>query len=105
MGYITVLPGAFSAYRYRALLNDSLGRGPLNSYFKGEHLAGHDADVFVRRKSPGALRCRTSSLLAADFKHVLGGGSDPVLGARGEEQRELGPQIRQSALPTSLHRT
>ncbi|KAH8925578.1 glycosyltransferase family 2 protein [Atractiella rhizophila] len=46
-GYISVLPGAFSAYRYIALLNDELGRGPLASYFKGEHLAGHDADVFT----------------------------------------------------------
>ncbi|SCV73830.1 BQ2448_6260 [Microbotryum intermedium] len=46
-GYITVLPGAFSAYRYIALKNDELGHGPLNSYFKGEHLAGHDADVFT----------------------------------------------------------
>ncbi|KAI5479650.1 glycosyltransferase family 2 protein [Pseudohyphozyma bogoriensis] len=46
-GYITVLPGAFSAYRYRALQNDAMGLGPLNSYFKGEHLAGHDADVFT----------------------------------------------------------
>lgn len=25
--------------------NDELGRGPLASYFKGEHLAGHDADL------------------------------------------------------------
>ncbi|KAM0756035.1 hypothetical protein T439DRAFT_320725 [Meredithblackwellia eburnea MCA 4105] len=47
VGYITVLPGAFSAYRYRALLNDDMGHGPLASYFKGEHLAGHDADVFT----------------------------------------------------------
>lgn len=35
-GFITVLPGAFSAYRYEALLNDMTGRGPLAKYFKGE---------------------------------------------------------------------
>ncbi|GAA5864069.1 hypothetical protein JCM3774_006369 [Rhodotorula dairenensis] len=44
-GYISVLPGAFSAYRYIALKNDELGHGPLASYFKGEHLAGQDASL------------------------------------------------------------
>lgn len=37
-GYITVLPGAFSAYRYIALQNDVNGEGPLQKYFLGEKL-------------------------------------------------------------------
>ena len=46
-GYITVLPGALSAYRYHALQNDHTGHGPLSQYFKGETLKGNDADVFT----------------------------------------------------------
>lgn len=46
-GYITVLPGALSAYRFFALQNDANGHGPLNQYFKGETLRGQDADVFT----------------------------------------------------------
>jgi hypothetical protein len=35
-GYISVLPGAFSAYRYISLQNDTTGEGPLQKYFLGE---------------------------------------------------------------------
>jgi len=45
-GYISVLPGALSAYRYKALRNHDDGTGPLNSYFKGETLDGPNRDVF-----------------------------------------------------------
>ncbi|KIO23871.1 glycosyltransferase family 2 protein [Tulasnella calospora MUT 4182] len=46
-GYISVLPGAFSAYRYIALQNDSTGEGPLQKYFLGEKMHGADADIFT----------------------------------------------------------
>ncbi|KAI0250489.1 glycosyltransferase family 2 protein [Lactifluus subvellereus] len=46
-GYITVLPGAFSAYRYIALQNDARGEGPLQKYFLGETMHGAGADIFT----------------------------------------------------------
>ncbi|CEG66965.1 Putative Chitin synthase 1 [Rhizopus microsporus] len=46
-GYISVLPGAFSAYRFKALQNDVNGHGPLEKYFLGETQHGGDADIFT----------------------------------------------------------
>ena len=46
-GFITVLPGAFSAYRYVALQNDKSGQGPLEKYFAGEKLHGANAGIFT----------------------------------------------------------
>ncbi|EHA52383.1 Chitin synthase, class 3 [Pyricularia oryzae] len=46
-GFISVLPGAFSAYRYIALQNDKNGQGPLEKYFAGEKLHGAGAGIFT----------------------------------------------------------
>ncbi|PGH35279.1 chitin synthase C [[Emmonsia] crescens] len=46
-GFISVLPGAFSAYRYVALQNDKNGQGPLEKYFAGEKMHGATAGIFT----------------------------------------------------------
>jgi chitin synthase len=46
-GFISVLPGAFSAYRYIALQNDKTGEGPLEKYFAGEKMHGANAGIFT----------------------------------------------------------
>jgi chitin synthase len=46
-GFITVLPGAFSAYRFVALQNDKTGQGPLERYFLGEKMHGANAGIFT----------------------------------------------------------
>ncbi|KAJ3018777.1 Chitin synthase, class 1 [Thoreauomyces humboldtii] len=47
-GYISVLPGAFSAYRWKALQDVGPGSGPMAKYFEGEHRAGvaRDESIF-----------------------------------------------------------
>jgi chitin synthase len=46
-GFISVLPGAFSAYRFAALQNDKSGQGPLEKYFAGEKMHGANAGIFT----------------------------------------------------------
>ncbi|KAG6329461.1 hypothetical protein ID866_9628 [Astraeus odoratus] len=84
-GYITVLPGAFSAYRYIALQNDTMGEGPLQKYFLGEKMHGAGADIFTANmylaedrilcwelvsKRGGSYDIRTSSLFVTQYVQV-----------------------------------
>lgn len=46
-GFISVLPGAFSAYRYIALQNNKDGEGPLEKYFAGE-FHHENAGIFTK---------------------------------------------------------
>ena len=54
-GYITVLPGAFSAYRYIALQNDVTGEGPLQKYFLGETMVRFTPRCLVSILIPGFI--------------------------------------------------
>lgn len=45
-GYIQVLPGAFSAYRFKALQNSHLDTGPLASYFRGDNQTNSSNSIF-----------------------------------------------------------
>ncbi|KAJ3133279.1 Chitin synthase, class 2 [Irineochytrium annulatum] len=67
-GYISVLPGAFSAYRFKALQGE-----PLDCYFKGEHLEEY---------SPNDVR-QANMYLAEDrilcFELVVKSGSSNIL--------------------------
>jgi chitin synthase len=60
-GYITVLPGAFSAYRYIALQNDQMGEGPLQKYFLGEKMHGAGAVIFTSTMYLAEDRVRVKS--------------------------------------------
>lgn len=62
-GYISVLPGALSAYRYIALKNHDDGTGPLASYFKGEDLLNQDED---KKKSNKTSFFEANMYLAED---------------------------------------
>jgi len=71
-GYISVLPGAFSAYRYIALQDSQAGIGPLSQYFKGETMHGAGAGVFEANMYLAEDRILCFELVAKpDSKWVL----------------------------------
>ncbi|KAI7851910.1 chitin synthase 1 [Circinella umbellata] len=70
-GYISVLPGAFSAYRYTALQNDHEGKGPLEKYFLGETLHGGDADIFTANMYLAEDRILCYELVAKKDAHYV----------------------------------
>ncbi|OBA28402.1 hypothetical protein HANVADRAFT_51695 [Hanseniaspora valbyensis NRRL Y-1626] len=71
-GYISVLPGALSSYRYRALKNHEDGTGPLHSYFLGETQDNETSDVFTANMYLAEDRILCWELIAKkDSKWVL----------------------------------
>jgi chitin synthase len=68
-GYITVLPGAFSAYRYIALQNDVRGEGPLQKYFLGETMVRRPIVCHFFAPNP---HLRSTELGHFHRKHVPG---------------------------------
>ncbi|ORX59812.1 chitin synthase 1 [Hesseltinella vesiculosa] len=66
LGYIAVLPGAFSAYRYQAIQNDINGQGPLQKYFKGETLHAGSPSPDADGKSGGSGLFEANMYLAED---------------------------------------
>ncbi|CEP15640.1 hypothetical protein [Parasitella parasitica] len=70
-GYISVLPGAFSAYRFKALQNDVDGHGPLEKYFLGETQHGGDADIFTANMYLAEDRILCYELVAKKKAHWL----------------------------------
>ncbi|KAI9314902.1 chitin synthase 2 [Dichotomocladium elegans] len=70
-GYISVLPGAFSAYRFTALQNDADGHGPLEKYFLGETMHGGDADIFTANMYLAEDRILCYELVAKKNAHYV----------------------------------
>lgn len=66
-GYITVLPGAFSAYRYIALQNDAKGEGPLAKYFLGEKMVGFDFLFMLFRFSSSSKHGANADIFTANM--------------------------------------
>ncbi|KAH6585105.1 hypothetical protein BASA61_007076 [Batrachochytrium salamandrivorans] len=65
-GYVSVLPDAFSAYRYEALEDASLGVGPLSRYFESEMSKGvcHDRSIINANPYLGGDRILCFELIA-----------------------------------------
>lgn len=82
----TVLPGAFSAYRYSSLLNDpKTGLGPLHSYYLGEpgerqqSLAGIDHFAKQRTVNPVVRRKLSRKGLTSLFSRNMYLAEDRIL--------------------------